>query len=141
MPDPGTMILATVPDGLRVDHADEVIQIARSMLRDIAASDGPHVQIDRGILVIRAVNGTWRYQLADSWHDKDGPRMVTAELIERPGDGRSVVDQLLSDRTDLALMLDKAEDWAGEHGLVVPADATAVIEAAGRLRAELGIPR
>jgi hypothetical protein len=69
------------PSGLRVDHADPVVQFHSSFMRDIAACPSPYVSLTDSVLTIQAVNGTSSYRLRDGWQDE----RRAARGARRPG--------------------------------------------------------
>jgi hypothetical protein len=86
MPEAGYVMISLLReegrDDARVDRADPVAEFSSSLMRTIAVRHGPVSSIVDGVLVIQAVNGTWRYRLRDGWQDEDGPLAVLGDRLD-----------------------------------------------------------
>lgn len=73
----GECIVSTVPDGIRVDRADDHILISRQLMQAVTRDGSNNVTVANGHVLLDAANGRYVYRLGAP---VDGDA-VSAELV------------------------------------------------------------
>lgn len=74
----GDCIVSNVPDGIRVERADDHILISRQLLQLVAKDGSNNVSVADGHVLLDAVNGRYVYRLGNPVGLTDA---VSAELV------------------------------------------------------------
>ena len=82
-PNDGELLTSLTADGqIRVDKADASIGIDKELLEALEAEEHPAVSVAGDMLTIRAINGTFRYELLHWGWTYGGMPLRVAHLIE-----------------------------------------------------------